>query len=64
MNNRDLIIQEIDKIPDALLQEVLDFMQFIRAKHQQDELETMLLSESFLAKDWLNPSEETAWQDL
>lgn len=27
-------------------------------------LETYLLSESALAKDWLRPEEEEAWQDL
>ncbi|MBE9228782.1 DUF2281 domain-containing protein [Phormidium sp. LEGE 05292] len=64
MTAKDLIIQEIENIPDFLLDEVLDFLQFIKAKYQQEKLETTLLSESSLQKDWLRPEEDAAWQDL
>ena len=64
MNNKELIIQEIENIPEFLLDEVLDFLQFVKAKYQQEKLETSLLSESSLQKDWLKPEEDAAWQDL
>ncbi|OKH39664.1 DUF2281 domain-containing protein [[Phormidium ambiguum] IAM M-71] len=64
MTAKDLIIQEIENIPDFLLDEVLDFLQFIKAKYQQEKLETTILSESSLQKDWLRPEEDAAWQDL
>lgn len=64
MTAKDLIIQEIESIPDFLLDEVLDFLQFVKAKYQQEKLETTILSESSLQKDWLRPEEDAAWQDL
>lgn len=64
MNAKELIIQEIENIPEFLLDEVLDFLQFVKAKYQQEKLETSLLSESSLQKDWLKPEEDAAWQDL
>lgn len=38
----------------------------IRERNQRvwEGLETYLLSESALAKDWLRPEEDEAWQDL
>ena len=64
MTLKELILQEIENIRDTLLQEVLDFIQFLQAKHQLEMSETMLLSESSLQKDWLKAEEEEAWQDL
>lgn len=64
MRSKDLIIQEIEQIPDFLLDEVLDFLQFLKTKHLQETLEVSVLSESSLAKDWLTPEEDEAWQDL
>jgi hypothetical protein len=64
MTIKELILQEIENIPENLLQEVLDFIQFLQVKHQPEILETMLLSESSLRKDWLRTEEEEAWQDL
>lgn len=64
MTAKDLIIQEVENMPELLLDEVLDFLQFIKAKYQQEKLETTFLSESSLQKDWLRPEEDAAWQDL
>jgi len=47
-----------------LLEEVLDFVRFLKSKCAQEKLETSLLSESSLKKDWLSPEEEKAWQHL
>ena len=35
MNTKDQILQEISTAPEALLSEVLDFLRFLKAKHQQ-----------------------------
>ncbi|MFB2937902.1 hypothetical protein ACE1B6_21855 [Aerosakkonemataceae cyanobacterium BLCC-F154] len=64
MTAKDLILQEVENMPDFLLDEVLDFLQFIKAKYQQEKLETTILSESSLQKDWLRPEEDRAWQNL
>lgn len=64
MTIKEQLLQEIEKVPEPLLQEVLDFLQFLQNKHKQEKLEITLLSESSLQKDWLKPEEEAAWQDL
>ncbi|MDF5740151.1 MULTISPECIES: DUF2281 domain-containing protein [unclassified Nostoc] len=62
---KEQITQELDKLPEPLLQEILDFIQFLQAKYQKDKtLEINIMSESSLQKDWLRPEEDAAWQDL
>lgn len=62
---KEQITQELEKLPEPLLQEILDFVQFLQAKYQKDPmLEITLMSESSLQKDWLRPEEDAAWQDL
>jgi Protein of unknown function (DUF2281) len=63
MNKRKLIAKEIEQVPEPLLEEVLDFVRFLKNKCIQEELETSLLSESALKKDWLRPEDE-AWKNL
>ena len=64
MTSKEAVIQELEKIPEHLLTEVLDFIQFLNIKYSEEKLETHLLSESALAKDWLNIEEDQAWQSL
>lgn len=65
MTIKEQITQELENLPEPLLQEILDFVQFLQTKHQQRNiLEITLMSESSLQKDWLKPEEEAAWQDL
>lgn len=62
---KEQITQELEKLPEPLLQEILDFVQFLQAKYQKEKtLEITIMSESSLQKDWLRPEEDTAWQDL
>ncbi|NJL49963.1 MAG: DUF2281 domain-containing protein [Leptolyngbyaceae cyanobacterium SM2_5_2] len=64
MTTKDLIWQELEQAPADLLDKVLVFLRFLKSVQAQDGLETALLSESALQKDWLLPEEEEAWQDL
>ncbi|NMG17994.1 DUF2281 domain-containing protein [Brasilonema bromeliae] len=65
MTIKEQITQELEKLPEPLLQEILDFVQFLQAKNQQRNIrEITIMSESSLQKDWLKPEEEAAWQDL
>ena len=73
MNSKQQIIEEIEDIPEPLLNEIIDFIQFLKRKHlcqnsldmePINSLETVLLSESSLAKDWLTKEEDEAWQHL
>ncbi len=64
MNIKDLLLREIEQVPEFLLTEVLDFLQFLKIKHLEQNTQISILSESSLAKDWLKPEEDEAWQDL
>jgi predicted RNase H-like HicB family nuclease len=63
-NLKELLLEEIDQVPEVLLVELLDFLQFLKSKHLQAKLEVSALSTSSLQKDWLRPEEDEAWQDL
>ena len=62
--NKELILKEIEDMPDVFTEEVLHFIRFLKMKLSQEKLETSILSESSLKKDWLKAEEEEAWQDL
>jgi len=64
MSTKQLLLSEIDKTPDVLLREVLDFVLFLRAKKARPQRDEAIASESCLNKDWLSPEEDEAWQDL
>ncbi|MFB6271482.1 MAG: DUF2281 domain-containing protein [Salinibacter sp.] len=57
------IVEQIERLPEELQQEVLDFIQFLQHRAVQRS-ESVLLSEEALAKDWLTPEEDAGWQDL
>ncbi|RUR78786.1 DUF2281 domain-containing protein [Chlorogloeopsis fritschii PCC 9212] len=40
MTIKEQITQELEKLPEPLLQEILDFVQFLQAKHQQLDIPT------------------------
>jgi hypothetical protein len=64
MNKVEIIRKEVEKFPEPLLDEVLDFVHFLKGKMITDKLTTAFASESSLAKDWLRPEEDEAWQNL
>jgi len=59
MSAKDVLIQEIEQAPEFLLEEVLDFLRFLKIKHLQEKLEVSVLSESSLQKGLLRSEE--AW---
>jgi hypothetical protein len=63
-NGKEAVMHELDDLPKSLLQEVLDFIRFLKMKGVQEQLETAVLSESTLQKDWLRAEEDEAWRDL
>jgi hypothetical protein len=64
MTKKELLIKEIDQVPEPLLDEVLDFVQFLKARIIKEKLDITIASESSLKKDWLKPEEDEAWQNL
>jgi len=64
MNTKDLLINEIEEVPEPLLTEVLDFVHFLKTKILREKRDIAIMSESSLGKDWLQPEEDEAWQSL
>jgi hypothetical protein len=64
MNKIESIMREVEKLPEPFLDEVLDFVQFLKKKLITEGLETAIASESSLKKDWLRAEEDEAWQNL
>ncbi len=64
MSTKELLINAIEEVPEPLLAEVLDFVYFLKAKVAREKLDSALMSESSLSKDWLKPEEDEAWRDL
>jgi hypothetical protein len=64
MSKTELLIHELQQAPEPMLDEVLDFVRFLKLKQAGDRLDTAIASESALAKDWLAPEEDAAWQGL
>ena len=64
MNTKEAIAHEIEQVPEPLLEQVLEFLLSFKSQYQQEKLEITMMSESSLAKDWLSPEEDEAWQNL
>ena len=64
MSKKDLLIKEIEQVPEPFLDEVLNFVKFLKTKIIRENLETAIASESSLKKDWLRTEEDQAWQNL
>ena len=64
MNEKEIIVRQLDRVPNSSLPKVLEFVKSVRDKSQVEQLETTLLSKAVLAEDWLTPEEDEAWQNL
>ncbi len=62
MYSRDLLIDEIDKLPEELLPEVLDFIKFLEAKENLASA-SQSLSEKTFKKIWDN-NEDAIYDSL
>lgn len=61
---REKVEQELLSLPEEMLDEVYEYMQFLQYKHKKDSsMQTAYASEKVLGKDWNTPEEE-AWQNL
>jgi len=64
MPSRAMLIQEIETVPEPLIDEVMDFVRFVKAKSIREGIYPAIASESSLKKDWLCAEEDKAWGDL
>jgi hypothetical protein len=64
MEIKELILKEIERVPEQCLPEIFDFIRFLRLKSLEERIGTAIASETSLVKDWLRPEEDEAWRDL
>ena len=62
MYGRDLLINEIDKLPEELLPEVLDFIKFLEAKENLASASQSLSEKSF--ENIWNNNEDAVYDSL
>jgi hypothetical protein len=64
MTRRESLLDELSRLPDSCIDEIADFADFLQTRVAREALNTLVVSESALKKDWLSPEEDEAWQDL
>jgi hypothetical protein len=64
MTKKEILLSEIEQVPEPLLDEVLDFVHYLKIKIIREQMNTAIASESSLKRDWLKPEEDEAWQGL
>lgn len=64
MEIKEMILKEIERLPEQYLEEILNFIRFLESKAFEEEMGTAIASETSLKKDWLRSEEDEAWQGL
>ena len=56
----------LDQLSPEKVQSAVDFLSYLASQEIEEPstFDLMLVSESVLAKDWLKPEEDEAWQNL
>ncbi len=70
-NIRQKAIYLLDQLSPEKVQSAVDFLSYLASQdlanqeiEEPSTFDLMLVSESVLAKDWLKPEEDEAWQNL
>ena len=58
------LVNEIETLPSEYIQEIIDFVDYLKLKRLKNVSETMIFSEKSLAKNWNTPEEDEAWVSL
>ena len=62
---RDKIQEEIAAMPEELLEEVMDFIGYLKVTKLNERFDNLVLaSEGVLSKDWMTEVEDEAWMSL
>ena len=61
---KNKLIHEIESLPAEYIEEVMDFVGYIKLKRLKNVPETMLITKKVLAKDWNTAEEDAAWANL
>lgn len=63
MSNRELLVQELEKLSEQDVEKMLVFLRQL-SDEQAESLLPAIAAESALAQDWLSPEEDAAWANL
>lgn len=65
-NKKQYLFDIIQNVPDTLIDEVIDFIDYLKHKDlkNNNRLDISLFSQAKLSEDWLTKEEEKAWQNL
>jgi len=64
MTTKEAILKAVEDLPEECLDDLANYAELLRHKTALLTLPTAMASERVLAKDWLRPEEDEAWQDL
>lgn len=64
MLSKQILINEIESLPPSFIDDVYQYISFLREFKAKKPNELTLASEQSLAKDWLLPEEDSAWNHL
>ena len=64
MTVKESLLQAVEELPEEYLKDLAEYARRLRLKAAHGEVPTALASQEVLAKDWLRPEEDEAWQDL
>lgn len=63
MSKRELIAQELERLPEKELDRLLKYVRLLADEHVEMLLPA-IAAESSLSKDWFSPEEDGAWANL
>jgi hypothetical protein len=64
MTAKEAIVKAVEDLPEECLDDLSHYVEALRHRTALRAVPTALASEVALAKDWLRPEEDKAWQDL
>ena len=64
MSKKEEVLNEIEQVPEASLEAVLEFVRLLKMRNMRDKLDISIASESSLRKDWFSEEEDEAWRNL
>ncbi len=64
MSKKEEVLNEIEQVPEASLEAVLEFVRLLKMRNMRDKLDISVASESSLRKGWFSEEEDEAWRDL
>ena len=64
MTAKEAIVQAVEDLPEDCLDDLAQYVETLRQRAALRAVPTALASQATLAKDWLRPEEDEAWQDL